>query len=857
MEQKSVDRLRQLRSLITKAVRQINAPSDFVSVRTNKIITWILVICVVVPFLVASVLQCIFCLKRKRRQRIEQRLAEVNENPGGRRIILELLFKENVREVGEGEVPKHRRVLVKKRRKKTDEERRKKSGDGEDGKAEAVGDGKRTSLWPVSAWWGEEKVKGGAVDNEQERVVICVSRDGLEVDIDNIVAAASAASDAAHDSSPAGPSEEIPTATMVESIQREETHDVLLSTAATDQEDGTESLSINSQEAIPDDDSQDEDRLSDTNSAVVEEMQPSNAADIVSDENVLLRREDMSSLKNGDDISTGGSINDIDAIIHPQCHAETPKTANYNNDENLISESESSSSIRQSLSAKTGLELNAKEFASKSVLLAPRIRSRRSWDNPADLAKVLEPPVDLGQSSNNASPISPCFETGDGAFSISPTSYGLVLPDLSEYIDQDDEANEVSSNQKMIASPPSIFRKKNSEETESDIEIQPSLSNVTDVASNVDERSKSDHYRGKVLGQMAPADIAPSYKLRSAESYRTDGSSISYFSYEDISIEDEESEMCAVCICPYQEGDVRIFSKHCSHVFHKECIFEWLVKGHNECPCCRTDMVTKSEIKETSATLIGTELLTQAMRTSMVEAPPFRRRGPRLPRHMLARGRRTPGNLQDGTIPQQSPNAHWLWTARFDNSRQQLPNSRPFPAPTNDNSTSAVNSPTLNTNTHNNDWLWTTRFENRPSRRISPTTLVSRSSDALDTNCPSGNTMASRSSDAIDVNRPSGSALASRSSDAVLEGPSEQQPLHHHASAGSLIISRNLHPNWSSSQSNAVSRRPQGQNLTLSPMSRRHPHWQQRTRRDVDPPLVQVPARSAVSPIGNHAVSDI
>jgi hypothetical protein len=113
--------------------------------------------------------------------------------------------------------------------------------------------------------------------------------------------------------------------------------------------------------------------------------------------------------------------------------------------------------------------------------------------------------------------------------------------------------------------------------------------------------------------------------------------------------------------------------------------------------------------------------------------------------------------------------------------------------------------------------------------------------------------LASRSSDAIDNNRPSGNALASRSSDAVLESEAttEQQTLHHHATAGSLVLGQNLHPNWSANQ-NIVSR-PRGQTLVLSPTSRRHSYWSQRgNRRDlrgVDAPLVEIPARPAVAPI--------
>ncbi|KAL9191050.1 hypothetical protein ACHAXT_000756 [Thalassiosira profunda] len=125
-----------------------------------------------------------------------------------------------------------------------------------------------------------------------------------------------------------------------------------------------------------------------------------------------------------------------------------------------------------------------------------------------------------------------------------------------------------------------------------------------------------------------PSGLGAPVPIKSVESFRTGTSSnVSYFSFEDVSIASHESEMCAICLCPYEEGDVRIFSKRCPHAFHKECILEWLVKSHNECPCCRIEMVTKSEIEQMSASLIGTERLAQAMSmvngSQMTEAPPF------------------------------------------------------------------------------------------------------------------------------------------------------------------------------------------------------------------------------------------
>lgn len=46
-------------------------------------------------------------------------------------------------------------------------------------------------------------------------------------------------------------------------------------------------------------------------------------------------------------------------------------------------------------------------------------------------------------------------------------------------------------------------------------------------------------------------------------------------------------ERCLVCLCDYEPGEeVRQLSK-CTHVFHRQCIDEWLTTGRNSCPLCR------------------------------------------------------------------------------------------------------------------------------------------------------------------------------------------------------------------------------------------------------------------------------
>lgn len=280
--------------------------------------------------------------------------------------------------------------------------------------------------------------------------------------------------------------------------------------------------------------------------------------------------------------------------------------------------------------------------------------------------------------------------------------------------------------------------------------------------------------------------------------------------------------MCAICLCPYEEGDIRIFSKRCPHAFHKECILEWLVKGHNECPCCRIEMVTKTEIKETSASLIGTERLAQAMAvvnsSEMQEAPPFRGalQRSRLARQMIARAQRRRPNessgLSGGSMPPQSPNVHWLWSARFNDGQTNtqlspgLSPGRPsLPSLTESPSTPRRNNGT--NNLHNRDWLWATRFTSASSSSNSssqqPRTInPSRSSDAI-MNPHETNQTDSASPEAA-------SALEASMPD---------------TNAGSLFSSTMFHDHWHQ-RTLSRSRRNRDQMLTLSP-TRVHSHWRQ------------------------------
>ena len=56
------------------------------------------------------------------------------------------------------------------------------------------------------------------------------------------------------------------------------------------------------------------------------------------------------------------------------------------------------------------------------------------------------------------------------------------------------------------------------------------------------------------------------------------------------------TEPCPICLTEYEEGDKICWSQssQCTHMFHRKCIFEWLMK-HNDCPLCRNDFLTLAE----------------------------------------------------------------------------------------------------------------------------------------------------------------------------------------------------------------------------------------------------------------------
>jgi len=63
----------------------------------------------------------------------------------------------------------------------------------------------------------------------------------------------------------------------------------------------------------------------------------------------------------------------------------------------------------------------------------------------------------------------------------------------------------------------------------------------------------------------------------------------------------ERAERCLVCLSDYEAEDEARMLVKCGHLFHKDCIDQWLTEGRNSCPLCRGDGV---EEKRTSSSTL-------------------------------------------------------------------------------------------------------------------------------------------------------------------------------------------------------------------------------------------------------------
>jgi hypothetical protein len=60
--------------------------------------------------------------------------------------------------------------------------------------------------------------------------------------------------------------------------------------------------------------------------------------------------------------------------------------------------------------------------------------------------------------------------------------------------------------------------------------------------------------------------------------------------------EAEETDGCAICLSEFKPQQLVCESNNssCQHIFHKDCMVDWLMKNHDECPMCREVYLIKA-----------------------------------------------------------------------------------------------------------------------------------------------------------------------------------------------------------------------------------------------------------------------
>jgi len=121
---------------------------------------------------------------------------------------------------------------------------------------------------------------------------------------------------------------------------------------------------------------------------------------------------------------------------------------------------------------------------------------------------------------------------------------------------------------------------------------------VSTARTEDDDSSNADSNTDVVATVANPIDMTIPIPQCRRESWAT---TTSEYTYDD---ESTDANVCPICLCEYEMGDMLVVSKYCTHAFHKDCILEWL-ENHDDCPLCRVGMVTDSEMSQAAMSLVG------------------------------------------------------------------------------------------------------------------------------------------------------------------------------------------------------------------------------------------------------------
>jgi hypothetical protein len=106
------------------------------------------------------------------------------------------------------------------------------------------------------------------------------------------------------------------------------------------------------------------------------------------------------------------------------------------------------------------------------------------------------------------------------------------------------------------------------------------------------DSTEGDQDTPATLGEAVEASQSPAPPINSSPASCVMGSD----DCDSLTGEEEEMEGCAICLSHFKPQQLVCESNNssCQHVFHKDCMVDWLMKRHDNCPMCREVYVLKT-----------------------------------------------------------------------------------------------------------------------------------------------------------------------------------------------------------------------------------------------------------------------
>ncbi|KAG8631272.1 hypothetical protein KVT40_000412 [Elsinoe batatas] len=87
------------------------------------------------------------------------------------------------------------------------------------------------------------------------------------------------------------------------------------------------------------------------------------------------------------------------------------------------------------------------------------------------------------------------------------------------------------------------------------------------------------------------------YQIRVGVNEKSEPILVAYANEGSDRIELTHEQRCLVCLCDFEKEEEARKLTECGHLYHRECIDEWLTKGRNSCPLCRGQGVQEKDKK--------------------------------------------------------------------------------------------------------------------------------------------------------------------------------------------------------------------------------------------------------------------